>query len=48
LHKTVGSEGSYKIRVEALPLKKTFAVGKGECPLFTPTILSANAKPAEE
>ena len=28
--KTVGSEGSYKIRTEDLPLKKIFAVGQGE------------------
>src|SRR5262249_35523485 len=42
-HKTVGSDGSYKVRVEDLPLKETFAVGKGEYPLFTPTILAATA-----
>jgi len=46
--KTLGSEGSYKIRAEELPLKETFTVGKGGYPLFTPTILEATAKPAEE
>jgi hypothetical protein len=41
--KTVGFEGAYKIRVEDLPLKKTFAVGQGEYPLLSLSSITLEA-----
>jgi hypothetical protein len=39
--KTVGPDPEYKVRVEDLPLKNTFAVGEGTYPLFSTAIVEA-------